>query len=110
MMTWKVNEKNIDAMELQMNNINRNKEKILLVLLPFWTPQIPPLGISCLKGFLQARGYPVSTVDVNVEDQFKELDHWYFDTLKTYIPPNKRGNFYNIGHDLLQNHMMSHIH
>ena len=44
-----------------------NKKKILLVLLPFWTPQIPPLGISCLKSFLQARGYGIKTVDVNVE-------------------------------------------
>lgn len=33
--------------------IKASNEKVLLVLLPFWDPQIPPLGISCLKSFLQ---------------------------------------------------------
>jgi radical SAM superfamily enzyme YgiQ (UPF0313 family) len=108
-MTWKVIEKNIEAKELQMKNINRNKEKILLVLLPFWTPQIPPLGISCLKGFLQARGYLVSTVDVNVEDQFKEINDWYFDTLKKEVPEQNQGNFYNVAQDILRNHLMAHL-
>jgi radical SAM superfamily enzyme YgiQ (UPF0313 family) len=108
-MTWKKNEKNIDAMELQMNNINKNKEKILLVLLPFWTPQIPPLGITCLKGFLQAHGYLVCTVDANVEDQFKEIDDWYFDTLKKDVPEQHQGNFYNVAQDILRNHLMAHL-
>jgi len=90
-----------------MNNSNK---KILLGLLPYWTPLIPPMGMAYLKSYLEPHGYDVKTIDANVELEFKELYNKYFDTLKEYIPPNKRGNYYNIGHDLLQNHMMSHIH
>ncbi|MCU0287975.1 MAG: radical SAM protein [Acidobacteria bacterium] len=83
--------------------------KILLGLLPFWTPWIPPTGIAQLKHFLQGYGYKVKTVDATVEKNFKALYHKYFNRLKQYIPENKQGNFYNIGHDLLQNHMMAHF-
>jgi hypothetical protein len=83
--------------------------KILLVLLPFWSPLIPPLGIISLKSFLQAHGYPVKTVDANQENRFTQLYHDYFNRLKEYIPADRRGNFYNLGHDLLQNHMMAHL-
>ncbi len=100
-----------------MGNINSNRrhgneprrEKILLGLLPYWTPMIPPMGISYLKSFLEARGFEAKTFDLNIELDFKELYNKYFDTLKQYIPENKRGNYYNIGHDLLQNHMMAHL-
>jgi radical SAM superfamily enzyme YgiQ (UPF0313 family) len=85
-------------------------KKILLGLLPYWTPLIPPMAISYLKAFVQPHGFEVTTFDANVELEFKELYNRYFDTMKRYIPPNKRGNYYNIGHDLLQNHMMAHIH
>ncbi len=85
------------------------KEKILLALLPFWPPQIPPLGISCLKSFLQTHGFRVKTVDANIEEAFNEIDNKYFDTLKEYVPVNKRGNFYNVGQDVLRNHMMAHL-
>lgn len=43
---------------------DRNKREILLVLMPFWTPLIPPMGIICLKNFY---------VDVNVH-QLNELN------------------------------------
>lgn len=85
------------------------KEKILLVLLPFWDPQIPPLGISCLKSFLQQQGYPIKTVDANIDVKLKETYHHYFDTLKEYVPGTRIGNFYKIGHDVLRNHMMAHL-
>lgn len=87
----------------------KQKEKILLALLPYWTPQVPPLGISCLKGFLQDHGFVVKAVDVNVEEQVRNLYDNYFDALRDYISRHKRGNFYNIGHDVLQNHMMAHL-
>lgn len=83
--------------------------KILLGLLPFWSPLIPPLGISCLKQFLQKNGCQVSLLDANTGEDFKEIYQKYFETLKEFIPENKRKNFYNIGHDLLQNHMMVHL-
>jgi hypothetical protein len=85
------------------------KKKILLVLLPFWDPQIPPLGISCLKRFLQQQGYPIKTVDANVDVKLKETYHHYFDTLKEYVPETRLGNFYKIGHDVLRNHMTAHL-
>jgi len=86
------------------------KEKILLMLLPFWDPQIPPPGISCLKSYLQRHGWAVKTVDANVEAHLKETYHIYFDTLKKVVPQDKQGNFYKIGFDILHNHMMAHIH
>lgn len=85
------------------------KEKILLVLMPFWTPLVPPLGISCLKSHLQKHNYEVVTVDANTEEAFKEIYQHYFDTLKEIVPEQKRGNFNNIGNDVLRNHLMAHI-
>lgn len=86
-----------------------DQEKILLALLPFWTPQIPPLGISCLKSFLQQKGFNVKTIDVNVNETFNDIYNEYFEVLKEYVPGDKRGNFYNIGNDVLKNHMMAHF-
>lgn len=85
------------------------KEKILLALLPYWTPQIPPMGISSLKGFLSRQGFDIKTVDVNVEDMARKMYNQYFDALRDFVSEKKRGNFYNIGHEVLQNHMMAHI-
>lgn len=89
--------------------IDPGKDKILLVLPPFWTPQIPPMGISCLKSHLQPLGFKVKTVDVNVLDGLREIYNKYFDFLGGVVSEDKRGNFYNIGHEVLQNHMMAHI-
>jgi radical SAM superfamily enzyme YgiQ (UPF0313 family) len=84
-------------------------EKILLVLLPFWTSLIPPVGISCLKVYLQKYGYTVKAVDANVHNEFKEIYDYYLETLQRYIPADKRGNFYNIAVDVLYKHMMAHF-
>lgn len=92
-----------------LKNTTRQPEKILLLLLPYWTPQIPPLGISCLKSFLQPYGYRVTNKDINIEPEFNDIYNRYFDLLKEYIPVNKRKNFYNIGHDVLRNQMMAHL-
>ncbi|MCP4156050.1 MAG: hypothetical protein GY757_50485, partial [bacterium] len=91
------------------NNKPNEKKKVLLALLPFWTPLIPPQGITGLKTYLEPYGYRVKTVDATIEVMFKEIYDRYFNRLKTYIPEEKQGNFYNIGHDLLQNHMMAHV-
>jgi radical SAM superfamily enzyme YgiQ (UPF0313 family) len=87
-----------------------NTGKVLLALLPFWDPLNPPLGLSCLKSFLQKHGYSVKTCDLNVESQFKEIYDRYFETLAEVIPGHKKSNFFNIGKDVLINHMMAHIH
>jgi len=89
--------------------LNNKNNKILLALLPFWDSQIPPLGIACLKSSLQEQGFNVKTIDANVEIKFREATDHYFNTLKEYVPGNKRGNFKSIGHDVLRNHMMAHL-
>lgn len=84
--------------------------KILLGLLPYWNPLIPPMGICCLKNYLQKHGYQVKTIDPNTEKPFKAAYQDYFDTLKEIIPENQRGNFFNVGHDVLRNQMMAYLH
>jgi MoaA/NifB/PqqE/SkfB family radical SAM enzyme len=98
-----------DPDTINTNEKTFNREKILLALLPFWTPLIPPQGIAHLKFFLEKHGFKVKTVDANVEFQFKDIYQQYFNTLKQYIPESNWGNFYNIGHDVLRNHMMAHF-
>jgi len=92
-----------------MNQSQANSEKILLALLPFWTPLIPPLGISCLKSVLHANGFQAKIMDANVEQPFKEIHQRYFQVLKKSIPGDKMGNFFNIGQDVMNNHLMAHI-
>lgn len=82
--------------------------KLLLMVMPYWDPLIPPQGIASLKRFLQGYGYNVKAVDVNIERAFKDLYNTYFDILEKNIPVEKRGNFFNVGHDVLQNHIMAH--
>jgi radical SAM superfamily enzyme YgiQ (UPF0313 family) len=93
-------------------NVNENpgKEKILLAFLPYWTPYIPPQGVTTLSAFLKKRGYKVTVVDPNMGANFRLVYDKYFDTLREFIPDSKRGNFFNIGHDVLFNHMMHHLH
>lgn len=83
-------------------------KKILLALLPYWDPLIPPNGIAHLKRFLQKYGFRVKTVDFTIEDTFRQIYDNYFRLLEEFIPEDNRGNFYNIGNDVLQNHMMAH--
>ncbi|HLP62592.1 MAG TPA: hypothetical protein VK186_27380, partial [Candidatus Deferrimicrobium sp.] len=93
-------------------NTNTNpiaNEKILLVLLPYWAPVLPPVGLGRLKRFLQPHGYQVNIVDFIVKNEAMEFYYNYFDVLKKCIPEAKRGNFKNIGHDVLRNHMMAHM-
>lgn len=86
-----------------------SQENILLVLLPYWTPLIPPMGIACLKSFLQQHGCRVKTADANVSAPFKKIYSRYFEILERVVPANKRGNFFSIGHDVLQNHMTAYL-
>lgn len=83
---------------------------ILLSLLPFWEPQIPPLGISSLKAFLEKNDYNVKTKDFNTLETFSEIHNRYLKILETFIPGNKRGNFNNLGQDVIRNHLMAHLH
>jgi len=91
------------------NITGKTNEKILLMTLPFLTPLIPPMGISCLKSFLQENGHHVKTVDVMSQMEIREACYLYFDTLRGYIPGKKQGHFFNVGLDVLYNHYMAHI-
>ncbi|UCH95357.1 MAG: radical SAM protein [Candidatus Aminicenantes bacterium] len=86
------------------------KEKILLWVLPFWDPLIPPQGISCLKNFIKQHGYMVKTIDTNTKQELKEYYNSYFGFLRENIPEHRWGNFFNMGHDVLRNHLMAHLH
>jgi len=101
-------ERKVNRNDLQKDGINPGK--ILLFMLPFWTPLVPPQGICHLKHFLQHHGFIVKTKDANIVEEFKDLYNQYFDVLKKYVPENKRGNFFNIGHDVMRNHLIAHIH
>jgi hypothetical protein len=86
------------------------EQKIVLGLMPFWTPLIPPLGISCIKAYVKKHGFrSVKTVDANVEMEMREIYERYFSTLKEYISEFRRSNFYSIGNEVWQNHMMAHL-
>jgi CDGSH-type Zn-finger protein len=84
-------------------------KKVLLMILPYWNPLIPPEGIARLKHYLQHYGYTAIGVDANVENQFKQYYDKYFAVLEKWIPENRRGNIYNIGNDVMREHMMAHI-
>jgi radical SAM superfamily enzyme YgiQ (UPF0313 family) len=84
-------------------------KRILLGLLPFWDPQIPPLGIACLKSYLQKKGFAVRGVDSNLEGEFRELHDAYFAVLRKQIPKERAGNLFNIGNQVMRNHMMAHL-
>lgn len=83
--------------------------RILLVLPPFWSPLIPPIGIACLKSYLKQHDYDVKTADINVEIDFNELYDRYFDILRQNVPTDKRGNFFSIGHDVLRSQMTAYL-
>lgn len=84
-------------------------KKILLALMPYWDPLIPPMGIGCLKSYLEPEGFRIEVLDVNVELRFQEIRDRYFDTLKTWVPDKKQSNLYNIGTQVLSRHMMAHL-
>ncbi|MCP4147328.1 MAG: B12-binding domain-containing radical SAM protein [bacterium] len=84
-------------------------DKVLLVLLPYWVPLIPPMGISCLKSYLEAHEVHVTTVDANVDSRFQELTDRYFNRLKEFVPMEKQGNVHNLGNEVLRHHLMAHL-
>jgi hypothetical protein len=87
-----------------------NSPKILLALLPYWDPLIPPNGIATLKSYLVKKGFNVKTNDVVVKNEFQEIYEKYFNLLRQNIDDSQQGNLYNMGHDLLTDHLTAHIH
>lgn len=90
-------------------NEYRSKEKILLLFMPFWVPFIPPLGISCLKGFLSRHGYDIKTVDVNWEMDFWKTSYVYTGLLNKSTMLNGKENPYGETNVVFRNHLMAFI-
>lgn len=83
--------------------------KILLAILPYWSPIIPPGGPAALKSFLEPRGYRIKAVDMIAKKESLAFYYGYFKELNKCLPEERKGALYNIGHDLLENHMMAHL-
>jgi radical SAM superfamily enzyme YgiQ (UPF0313 family) len=93
----------------EMMSRSPGRKKILLTILPYWAPVLPPVGLCRLKAFLQNYEYEVKIVDLIVKNETLEFYYGYFDVLRKFIPEEKRGNFKNIGHDVMQEHMIAHM-
>lgn len=110
------NEVNINLEDLQKDVLGSHD--ILLVLMPFWPPLIPPLALANLKSFIQNDNndnhagyhYKVKTIDFNTIEPFDEFGNNYFNTLKNYLTSDKMANIPVVGKDVLQNHMMAYFH
>lgn len=87
-----------------------DKEKILLMLLPFWAPLNPPLGITSLKSYLNEYRYQVTTIDVNIESDIWGMRTKYIKVLQSFVPNNRMGNFNMISYDVFMSHLMVHLH
>lgn len=96
---------------MNTNNVQKRArdKKIVLGMLPYWTPLVPPQGIGMLKAYLEKHDYTVKIIDLNVHETFKKVYTDYFNKIGEFVPMHNRGNFYNIGHDVLHNHMMAAI-
>jgi radical SAM superfamily enzyme YgiQ (UPF0313 family) len=83
-----------------------SKKKILLSLMPFWSPLAPPLGISSLKSYLEQYDYNIVIHDFNTEDILWEILEKYMQILRDAVPVNRQGNFHMVGFDVLSNHLL----
>ncbi|MBY0012816.1 B12-binding domain-containing radical SAM protein [Paenibacillus typhae] len=96
----------------EMTPDNLNKHKVLLMVLPYWTPLLPMLGISSIKSYLQENGVEAFTIDSNVDEDFLEMHDKYFNLLEGALSDDKvisKNHILNIGHNVMQNHMMAYI-
>lgn len=89
--------------------LEAENQRILLLMLPFWIPMIPPMGVSSLKGYLEPHGFDVKTIDANTDNRFRDIYQHYFNALKQYIPESLQGNIINLGNYLLEKHMMAYL-
>lgn len=84
--------------------------KILLSLMPFWSPLAPPLGISLLKSYLGRHGFDANIYDFNTEDELWQFLDQYLNIIGQSVPADKQSNFHMVGHDVLSNHLMAYLH
>lgn len=87
-----------------------SNRKIHLMLLPFWSPFIPPLGISILKSFLNKYGdFDITTHDLNAYPSFMQTHSDYMALLGKNLPKEYQGNINTIGNNLLMYHSLAYL-
>lgn len=87
-----------------------NNKKIHLMLLPFWSPFIPPLGISILKSFLNKYGdFDITTHDLNAHPSFMQTHSDYMALIGKNLPKQYQGNINTIGNNLLMYHSLAYL-
>lgn len=84
-------------------------KRIVLVSLPYWSPLVPPTGLAALKSFLEKKNYKVQIIDLNTKSESLKFYYDFFDVLKNIVPDNKKGTFYNIGHEVMRTALMVHF-
>ncbi len=72
-----------------LDKANRNID-LFLVMCPAWGVVQPPIGISCLKGFLKEHGISVKCLDLslNLFETFPEKKYWNLNYPEYFIDPN----------------------
>lgn len=87
-----------------------HKDKVMqirLSIMPFWSPLTPPLGIACLKSYLEQYGYEVHTKDYNALSSLFDYGSRYISLMKSFTPPDKMGNIAMVGYDVLTSHLIA---
>lgn len=81
--------------------------RIKLNMMPFWSPLTPPLGIACLKSYLEQYGYQVRAKDYNAISSLFDFGSRYISLMKAYTPSDKMGNIAMVGYDVLASHLVA---
>jgi len=81
---------------------NKNSSKIVLLMLPYWSPLIPPHGLAIIKSSLENRGNIVKCYDFNIDPAFKTIYNSFYEFLKSIMSEDNRGHLYHTGNDVLR--------
>lgn len=81
--------------------------RIRLSIMPFWSPLTPPLGIACLKSYLEQYGYQVHAKDYNAVSLLFDYGSRYISLVKSFTPGDKMGNIAMVGYDVLTSHLIA---
>lgn len=74
---------------------------------PFWDPICPPLGIVCLKSYLEKQGSEVHIVDFNTNGYLFNLQRRYFELGMEFFPHWKFLNIYRNGPRYFARHRLA---
>lgn len=82
------------------------KQKVLLVRPPYFTPWTPPLGIAILKSFLNDNGYHATCFDFNADPELWGMHHKYFSALAAASPSTSNDGYSKLWW-IINAHMLS---